>query len=244
MGAKEKLQVELAELLKQGAEVFNKFSDTKKSPAVTIDYQSWYSRALKAMKLLAPDRFDEFRGYYEADPKRKSLGYGTYVIHDYIKGVAPGAYDLRDFDTRGQAAGGMYNQLVILRSVLDRSETILDDIRGALLAEIQDDEVDTAEGLLKVNIRAAGALAGVILESHLQNIADGHGIKIAKKAPTIADLNDPLKAAGIYETAVWRKISYLADIRNMCSHKKTTDPSADQAKELVDGVRWVVKNVA
>jgi hypothetical protein len=244
VGAKEKVQDELSELLKQGNAVLKKFQDTEKLPEVRIAYQSWYSKALKVMQLLAPDRYEEFRRYYEADPKRKTLGYGTYVIHDYIKGVAPGSYHLQDFDTRGQAALGMYNQIVILASIIGRSKTILADIQGALLAELQDDEVDTAEALLKVNVRAAGALAGVILESHLQKVAEGHGIKIAKKAPTIADLNDPLKSAGVYDTPVWRKISYLADIRNMCSHKKAADPSPEQAKELVDGVRWAVKNVA
>lgn len=243
MGAKEEVQDELTDLVKQGNAVLKKFHDTKKLPDVRIDYQSWYSKALRVMQLLAPDRYAEFRGYYEADPKRKSLGYGTYVIHDFIKGVAPGSYQLQDFDTRDQAALGVFNQLVILAAVIGRSKSILADIQGALLAELQDDEVDTAEALVKVNVRASGALAGVILESHLQKVAEAHGIKIAKKAPTIADLNDPLKAASVYDTAAWRKISYMADIRNMCSHKKAVDPTAEQAKELVDGVRWVVKNV-
>ena len=244
MSAKKQVQDELNELLKEGNVVLKKFQDTEKLPNVSVGYQSWYSKALKVMHLLAPDRYEEFRRYYEADPKRKSLGYGTYVIHDYIKGVAPGAWDLQDFDTRGQAALGMFNQLVILAAVIGRSKSILADIQGALLAELQDEEVDTAEALLKINVRAAGALAGVILESHLQKVAEARGVKIAKKAPTIADLNDPLKAAGVYDTAVWRKISYMADVRNMCSHKKSADPTAEQAKELVDGVRWAVKNVA
>lgn len=244
MGAKEKVQDELSELLKDGNSVLKKFQDTEALPNVSIAYQQWYSKALRVMQLLAPDRYDEFRQYYEADPKRKGLGYGTYVIHDFIKGVAPGAYHLQDFDTREQAALGMYNQLIILASVIGRSKSILADIQGALLAELQDDEVATAEGLLKISLRAAGALAGVVLESHLQKVAEAHGIKIAKKAPTIADLNDPLKSAGVYDTAAWRKISYMADIRNMCVHKKAADPTAEQAKELVDGVRWAVKNVA
>ncbi|MBL8524164.1 MAG: hypothetical protein JNN20_10775, partial [Betaproteobacteria bacterium] len=160
----EDIQKELAELLEEGNSVLNKFQDKDKKIEVRIDYQRWYSKALKAMQLLAPDRYDEFRQYYEADPKRKSLGYGTYVIHDFIKGVAPGSYQLQNFDTRGQAALGMYNQLIILVAVVDRSESILSDIQAALLAELQDDEISTAEALLKVNARAAGALAGVVLE--------------------------------------------------------------------------------
>lgn len=64
-----------------------------------------------------------------------------------------------------------------------------------------------------------------------------------KKAPTIADLNEPLKAAGIYDAPVWRKVSYLADIRNFCLHKKFADPTTEQVTKLVEGVRWAVKNI-
>lgn len=244
MTAKEKIKAELADLVKDGNELLSKFRDTKKKPHVSIDYQEWYSRALHAMELLARDRYDEFRRYYEPDPKRKSLGYGTYVIQDYIKGVKPGSYQLRDFDTRGQAALGVFNQLVILAAVVSRSNSALDDIQGTLFAELQDEEIDSAAGLLKVNIRAAGALAGVVLESHLQKVAAAHSVQISKKSPTIADLNDSLKLAKVYDVPVWRKISYLADIRNLCSHKKHADPTLEQGTELVDGVRWAVKNVA
>ena len=92
--------------------------------------------------------------------------------------------------------------------------------------------------------RAAGSLAGVVLEAHLQRVATTHNIKITKKAPTIADLNDPLKQDGVYETATWRKIGYLADLRNLCSHKKDVEPTAAQVVELIEGVNWAVKTIA
>ena len=52
-------------------------------------YQNWYTRTLPLVKALAPDRFAEFRAYYEADPKRKSIGPATYVLQDYVNGIAP-----------------------------------------------------------------------------------------------------------------------------------------------------------
>lgn len=244
VSAKDKIHDELKLLVDEGNKVLAKFQDTKNLPDVTVGYQGWYSKSLRAMQLLGPDRIEEFRRYYEADPKRKGLGYGTYVIQDFIKGVAPGAYHLKDFDTREQAALGMYNQVVILAAVIGRSRTLLFDIQSTLLAELQDEEVDTAEALLKVNVRAAGALAGVILESHLQKVADIHKVKVTKRNPTISDLNEPLKAAGVYDISVWRKISYLADVRNLCSHKKSSDPSSEQVRDLIDGVRWSIKNIA
>jgi hypothetical protein len=244
MNAKERIKNELIELVNEGNELIKKFEDTKKESGLHFDYQEWYSRALRAIEWLAPDRYEEFRQYYEPDPKRKSLGYGTYVIQDYLKGVKPGHWQLQDFDCRRQATIGLYNQFTILASVVKRINSTLGDIQGTLYAELQDEEIESAALLLKVNARAAGALAGVILEGHLQKVAQRHNVRIAKKAPTIADLNDPLKSAAVYDTAAWRKISYLADIRNLCSHKKVADPTQQQVAELIDGVRWAVKNIS
>jgi hypothetical protein len=86
-------------------------------------------------------------------------------------------------------------------------------------------------------------LAGVVLERHLQRAATNHGITIRKKAPTISDLNDPLKQAGAYDVPTWRKIQLLADIRNICSHEKGQDPTTEQIDELILGVNSIVKSV-
>ena len=88
------------------------------------------------------------------------------------------------------------NQLQILRSLESRIESVLQNLKGNLLADIQDSELKVADQLRKVSLRAAGALAGVILEGHLQRVTQNHNISIRKKSPTIADLNDPLKNAG------------------------------------------------
>ena len=86
-------------------------------------------------------------------------------------------------------------------------------------------------------------MVGVVLERHLQRAAKNHNIPIGKKLPTISDLNDPLKNKGVYGTPVWRKIQLLADIRNLCSHQKTTEPTDEQVEELIAGVNSVIKSV-
>ena len=195
------------------------------------------------MELLAPDRYEEFRRYYEPDPKRKELGYGTYVIQDYIKGVVPNRYKYPDFDAKKQTMQGLLNQLTIISSLQNRIDSVLNDVEGGLFAEIQDAELSISRQLLKVNSRAAGALAGVIIEAHLQRVATKHRITIGKKSPTISDLNEPLRQAGIYDTPTWRKISYLADIRNLCAHKKDKEPSREQVEELIQGANWLIKSI-
>jgi hypothetical protein len=135
------------------------------------------------------------------------------------------------------------NQYQILSSLYSRLGSVLADVRGHLLAEIEDEELGAARKLLKMNLRAAGAVAGVVLESLLQRVAVNHGIKISKKSPTISDLNDPLKNAGVYELPTWRKIQHLAYLRNLCDHKKACEPTEQEVEELISGVASLVKNI-
>jgi hypothetical protein len=80
-------------------------------------------------------------------------------------------------------------------------------------------------------------IADIVLERHLAQMCSNHGLKLTKKAPTIADLNDALKKANVIDTPDWRFIQHLADLRNVCDHNKTTEPSADQANDLIAGLR-------
>jgi len=135
------------------------------------------------------------------------------------------------------------NQFQILSSLSARIDSIFADVTGHLLAELQDSEVRAASTLAKISPRAAGALAGVVLERHLHRVADNHHVSVKKKTPTIADLNDPLRAKGVYDVPTWRKIQLLADIRNICVHQKGTEPSDAQVAELIAGVSAIVKSV-
>ncbi|MHC1480346.1 hypothetical protein ACYJW8_08855 [Frateuria aurantia] len=242
MTKREAIHEELKVLCQEGAKLAGTFQKNEEQHFY-VDYQRWYTKALKAVASLAPDRHAEFRSYYEVDPKRKTLGYGTYVIQDYMKNVAPNSFNYPDFDVRKQTLNCFVNQLTILHAVGERIASVLADIEGELYAEIQEDGIAVARQLSKVSVRAAGALVGVLIEGHLQKVAGAHGVKVAKKNPTIADLNDPLKAASVIDTPAWRKISFLADIRNLCSHKKDAEPTKEQVEELIQGAEWIAKNV-
>ena len=101
MTKREIIHKELDALYQEGAKLAVAFQKNE-AKQFQYDYQRWYTKALKAVASLAADRHAEFRSYYEIDPKRKSLGYGTYVIQDFIKGVAPSSFHHPDFDTRDQ----------------------------------------------------------------------------------------------------------------------------------------------
>lgn len=242
MTKRERIGKELTALYKEGAELAVAFQKEEEKQ-FQYDYQRWYTKCLTTVSTLAPDRLSEFKSYYEIDPKRKSLGYGTYVIQDYIKGVAPNSYQNPGFDTRDETLKCFFNQLTILTSLEERINSILANIEGELYSELQDSEIIVARQLAKVSLRASGALMGVVIEGHLQQVVANHAVKISKKNPTIAELNDPLKAANIIDLPTWRKIGYLGDIRNICSHKKDVEPTKEQVVELIQGAEWLIKNV-
>ncbi len=169
----------------------------------------------------------------------------TYVIQDYINGIgpAPDYSGKAPFDELNLTKIRLVNQMQILKAMNSRIGTVLADVRGALLSELEDRELEAARTLRKVSLRAAGALAGVVLERHLQRVAENHQIGIKKKEPTISDLSNPLKEKGVYGIPVWRKIQYLADVRNICSHQKAADPTEEQVTELIEGINAIIKSV-
>jgi hypothetical protein len=245
MSRKEQIRAEILTTSDEGSKLLLAFEKGKRDHATfAFEYQEWYTKSLAVVSILAPDRIDEFQSYYRPDPKRKMLGYGTFVIQDYLKGVKPGHPQLQDFDSAEQMIRCFFNQLTIFRAILSRMDSILSDITSGLYADLQDNEIEVARRLAKINLRASGALVGVIVEGHLQNVAASHGVTIAKKNPTIADLNEPLKAASVIDTPTWRRISFLADLRNLCSHKKDREPTEGDVDELIKGAEWVSKNVS
>jgi len=243
MNTKEKIKKEITSEYDKGLKLAHDIHGKEDGANFHFAYQAWYTKALRVVEILAPDRYQEFRSYYEIDPKRKALGWGTFVIQDYMKGIAPSSNRCPGFDSNKQVVNCFINQLSIYESLLERIDSTLGDIESEIFIELKDTELQTAKSLIKTSCRAAGALAGVVIENYLQKLAKNHKIKLKKRNPTISDLNDPLKNAGVIDTPTWRKVSYLADVRNLCSHKKESEPTKEQVLELIDGANWLIKSV-
>jgi len=197
------------------------------------EYQEWYSEALAIIKQIIPDRKEDFIKIYKQHPE-------SYTLADYLTGVRKppkiGHYRM--------APGLFQQQLGIVKSAQQKFESSLFDIKQLLQADLFDSELDSATELNKKGfIRGAGAIAGVVLESHLLQICENHKIKSIKKNPTISDLNNLLKDKGVIEVSTWRKAQFLADLRNLCDHKKQADPTKEKVTELIEGVEKTIKTL-
>lgn len=210
-----------------------------KLPRFSSGYQTWYSEAKSLVRQVIPDCLSDFVRHYERQINRKILEWDNYTIEDYLQGL-----NRSSIVTMDAGISRMEQQLNILKSAQQRFRSSLFDIRQLVAADLFDSEIEGARALVKNKfLRAAGAVAGVVLEKHLTQVCENHAMKIVKKNPTIGDLNDLLRSADVIDTPRWRANQHLADVRNLCDHNKSKEPTDEQVKELVDGVAKVLKTI-
>ncbi|MGI8509777.1 MAG: hypothetical protein ACR2MQ_10665 [Gemmatimonadaceae bacterium] len=217
----------------------------KALPSFNQEYQTWYSEAKVLLRQLLPDRLADFVRHYEKPKPRKDISYENYRIEDCLQGLnVTRGWQKEKVVGPDAAIPHLRQQLAILAAVKARFESSLFDIRQLVQADLFDSELEAARELAKNKFyRAAGAVAGVVLEKHLAQVMDNHTIKIAKKTPTIADLNDALEGHDVIDVPLWRSIQHLGDLRNLCDHNKKVDPTAEQVDDLIGGVAKLSKTL-
>lgn len=232
-----------AQVKKQlGAEEAEKFLN--KLPNFKMTYESWYSESKAIIRQLLPDRFEDFVRLHEKPKTRKDVGFGNYVMEDYLQGLRV-TFSYGDVKVDPSAAVPQFEQMVnILSATKRRFDSSLFDIKQLVQADLFDSEVGAARHLAKQKFgRAAGAMVGVVLERHLAQVCSNHDVKIAKKNPTIADFNDALKSSEVIDIPIWRGITRLGDLRNLCDHNKEREPTREEVDDLISGVDRLLKTL-
>jgi hypothetical protein len=140
----------------------------KTIPDFKSTYEAWYSESLALIRQLLPDRVGNFISMYEKPKSRKDILYSNYVIQDYMQGLTVGTH------VRPVAAVPQYRQqLSMLKAAIVRFNSSLFEIKQLVQADLFDSEIEVARELQKHKFfRAAGAIAGVILEKHLQQVCE------------------------------------------------------------------------
>lgn len=214
-------------------------------PEFEASYEIWYSEALKYVKTFIPDRLNDFIALYKNEKRKdlKELTFASYTISDAVIGL----YTTRGGEVIVDASAAvpkMRQQVSILESALSLIDSVIYSIQFSVRAELFDSELGAASELLKAGfLRASGAMCGVILEKHLSEVCANHEITFRKRDPTINDYNEELKNAGVIDLPTWRHIQFLGDLRNLCCHDKKSEPTKDQAKDLLDGTTKICKTV-
>ena len=212
-------------------------------PSFKDEYQAWYSESKALVRQLLPDRLSDFTRYYEKPKSRKDITYENYTIEDYLQELH---VNLGTSKVVGPDAAipRFQQQLSLVKSISERFRSSLFDIRQLAQADLFDSELDAAQELAKNKFgRAAGAVAGVVLERHLKEVCINHGLTFRKRAPQISDLNEALKGGNVIDIPQWRFIQHLGDLRNLCAHDKISEPKPGQVDDLLAGVAKVTKTI-
>ena len=219
---------------------------TEATVSLEGSYQGWYTESYAVLKQLLPDRLTEFEQLYKGDGRRKQIDVTTFNIQDWLIGARArtDSYGKKTFDDFPAAFMRFLTQYNILNSVSVRFESALFDIKQLVQADLFDSELDAARELANRGfLRAAGAVAGVVLEKHLGQVAETHSIKTRKKNPTIGDFNELLKERDILDVPSVLQIQRLAIIRNYCDHNKEREPTSEEVEELINGVAKYTKTL-
>jgi hypothetical protein len=235
---RERVADEIAALTVEGAKLIMALTKDGDETSFKLEYLVWYNTASAAIRQIAPDLAPAFVELYQ--PRGTALTLATWGVHHYLLGLTFGA-----MDPKGSALARVIQQLAIVKSLERRLDSVASNLRSALQADLFDTELDAASELLKNgHVRAAGSVAGVVIERHLGVVATAHSATVAKRNPTIADLNDRLREENVYPQTTWRRVQYMADIRNLCAHQKEREPTPDEVGELLKAADWLIKNIA
>jgi hypothetical protein len=135
-------------------------------------------------------------------------------------------------------------QVRMLNAVRDGLKYVLADLQSTLYGEVSDHTLATAYELCqRGQRRAAGALAGVVLELHLAKVASKYGVPIRHTSPDLTTLNAALKRGGIYDVEIWRFIQCLGALEHACVYASAAEPPVDALSEFLHGVQRVRTSV-
>jgi hypothetical protein len=135
-------------------------------------------------------------------------------------------------------------QLRILSSVRDGLEYVLADLHGVLYGNVENHVLAAVYTLSRHgHCRAAGALAGVLLEIHLAHVAAKYRVAMGAESPDITKLNAALKRGGMYDEELWSCIQRLGALRDVWVDASRCDPTIDELTAFIHEVQTVRQRV-
>ena len=234
-----KIKLEIEELVSKGQTFINKINP---NPSIDfqIEYQAWYSLACRLIDRLMPERLSEFKScYLDDDPKT-----GNYYSMSLFFLKKGGFYS--SFQEYIPYYKENYlRQLSILAGVFSCIDSSLLDIKGEIIYEYQEDEIEAAREVSKISLRAAGIIGRVVIEKHLKTIAEEHTIEVKScfKSPGLSDYITALRTGLIIQEPEKKKLEYLKEIGNKCAHEKEIEPTLAEIEDLLDGAKWCMANM-
>ena len=263
---REKMKKELDSLIEEGRNIFcsgvmeynkNYFENAdeksqkivreavKKIKNPKRDYYVWYDKAYRAVQVFTPERLAEFERFYTGSKnvkKTADLDPMTAGITHYLQGwTIPRGNETIDFFHTFTT--GFTAQRFILQAIGKNVDHVLFNLEAKVQYELSKSEIDSAKNLKKIGqLRASGAIVGVVIERHLKIVMNNRDIKLNKRNPTISKYNDVLKDVA-YDAKTEKIIQMCGRIRNNCVHHNDAEPTADEIDAIISSAEIIIAQV-
>ena len=265
---KEKIKQKLEDLIEEGANIhfagaieydanhlkkYGEETQEKAKEAVKniefpkIAYHTWYDKACSIVRIFSPRRLEEFERFYTGDKTIKKVE----DLNDITAGVTHYLQDI--FFTQNGKKNYFFDTFVlgvnaqrrILTSIFENIDNPLFNMESDIQYGIYESEMDIARELKEQGfLRAAGSIAGVVLEVHLKQVVINRNIPLDDdKKNMMSDYNNMLKRNGVYNKITSSLIKTCNDIRNKCVHPDKDDPTDGEISTIISTAERIIGEI-
>ena len=205
---------------------------------VVAAYKPWYDKSRIVISQLLPEKRDEFKSYCQYPLIRGDHVGFSRRLDESLRNHVTGE------DATGLLSG--YHLLEAQCEILEQAKLSFDlslaKSQQALQADLLDSVLCAARDFYKKgDLRAAGTMAGVVLEQHLRIVLKAHSVRMRKKNISINDYSLMLKDKDIAEFPVWRTVQRLGNLQELC--RRADEPKKEDVEELINGVDKIIKTL-
>jgi hypothetical protein len=209
-------------------------------PHLTIKYEIWYTKALRVVQLLVPERLEDFVSAYKKE-NSDGVSYSSYTIQDYLLGIKGNHSPKAELNPELLFQRLILRQVGILSSAL-QDKPVPEETPGSLPeVELYNRELDKAQKLFGMGKKLpAGIIAGVILESYLKWLWKKRNLRIDANQYSLREINDFLLRFESYQHSTAFRIKELISLAESCLDPQKKNPSKSEIEDLIARVRKVL----
>ena len=139
------------------------------------------------------------------------------------------------------------NRIGALRALRrDYAAGYLRSVRNLVRAELFADFLEMAQHLLATGYKdPAAVVVGSVLEEHLRNLCETHGIscQVGGRPKKSESMNTELAAAGVYNKLDQKNVTAWLDLRNKAAHGHCDEYTLEQVGNMLSAVQEFMARV-
>ncbi len=207
-------------------------------------YHAWYNKSCEMVRIFSPRRLEEFEAFYTGSKHIKKIedldSMTAGITHCFQE--LPITPDNKKIKRLIKFNVCLNMQRDILIAIAENFDKDILNLESTIQYGISKSEIDIAKELKEnKHFRAAGAIAGVVIEVHLRAVATKRDIQLPIN-PQMKHYNEKLKGKA-YDATITKQIELCSIIRNKCAHASDNPPTDDEINTIISIAEKIIATV-